>query len=585
LRNPDTNAGFYVVQQAVSSSQTPIEFSANLNTSEGVITVENIALNGRQSKILVTDYRFGSSTLLYSSVDILTYGTFNKDVIIFYLEEGQVGQFALKTSPSLANHTSYGTSTVAAAFSGSIATITYTQGPGKTVLELNGVLVYLLERNTAWKFWAPSTTSNPDVKPNEQIFVFGPYLVRSAYISHNAVYVSGDNDNVTTIEVYTGNPAVQTIDWNGIRLKTTKTPYGSITATIPGTENRRISLPALTGWRSANSLPEKEPLYDDSKWTACNKTSTLSPIAPLTLPVLFSSDYGYYTGAKIYRGYFDGTGATALNITCSGGLAFGWNAWLNGIYLGGHNGNASLTTTNAVLNIPLSVLKSEDNLVTVLVDYNGHDETSTAKGVENPRGILGASLIPAVTTTATDTGFKLWKIQGNAGGASNLDPVRGPMNEGGLYGERLGWHLPYFNPSTSGFSHSSPITGLNASGVEFYITTFNLNIDSDLDVPLGISLTAPSGTIARVMIWINGYQYGKFVPHIGPQTRFPIPPGVINNRGSNTLALSLWAMTDAGAKLDNIELFSYGAYQTDFDFNNNWEYLQPRWDKTRLKYA
>lgn len=561
---------------------TPVTFSANLNTSEGIITVGDIALNGRRSKILVTDYKFGSNTLLYSSVDVLTYGIFDKDVIIFYLEEGEVGQFALKNGALPAGHTVYGTSNVSTALSGSSTTVIYTQGAGQTVLEVNGVLVYLLEQKTAWKFWAPPTTSNPDVKPNEQIFVLGPYLVRTAQISHDVMYVSGDNDNATTIEAYTGNAAIQTINWNSIRLKTTKTPYGSIVAQIPGTGDREISLPSLTDWRSADSLPEKETSYDDSKWTQCNKTTTLSPVAPLTLPVLFSSDYGYYTGAKVYRGYFDGTNATAVNITCSGGLAFGWNAWLNGVLLGGDVGNASLTTTNAVLALPSSALKDSDNLIAIVVDYNGHDETSTAKGVENPRGILGASLLP---TDSTETGFKLWKIQGNAGGSSNIDPVRGPMNEGGLYGERLGWHLPYFNPSRAQFSHSSPIQGLNTSGIAFYITTFNLNIDSDLDAPLGISLAAASGTIARVMIWINGYQYGKFVPHIGPQTRFPIPPGVINNRGSNTLALSLWAMTDEGARLDNVDLFTYGMYQTDFDFDQDWSYLQPRWDKSRLGYA
>ena len=582
MRNPDTNAGFYTVQQADTSSTTNIEFSASLNTSKGIITVDNIALNGRQSKILVTDYSFGSSALLYSSADILTYGTFDRDVIVFYLEQGQTGQFALKDGASSTSHTLYGTSNVATAASDGTTTVTYTQGTGKSVIEINGILVYLLEQKTAWRFWAPPTTSNPLVKPNEHIFVLGPYLVRTAHTSHNTVYVSGDNDNATTIEVYTGESTIKTINWNGIQLKTTKTPYGSITAQIPGTEHREISLPSLTGWRSANSLPEKESTYDDSKWKTCNKTTTLSPVAPLTLPVLFSSDYGYYTGPKIYRGYFDGTNATAVNITCSGGVAFGWTAWLNGVLLGGNVGNVSLPTTNAVLNIPQSALKDTDNLVTVAVDYNGHDETSTAKGVENPRGILGASLLP---TASADPGFKLWKVQGNAGGSSNIDPVRGPMNEGGLYGERLGWHLPYFNPSGAQFSHSSPIQGLDSSGIEFYITTFRLDIDSDLDVPLGIFLSAPPNTIARVMIWINGYQYGKFVPHIGPQTRFPIPPGVINNRGSNTLALSLWAMTDDGAKLDNVELFSYGAYQTDFDFNSDWSYLQPRWDKSRLEYA
>jgi len=181
--------------------------------------------------------------------------------------------------------------------------------------------------------------------------------------------------------------------------------------------------------------------------------------------------------------------------------------------------------------------------------------------------------------------FKEWKIQGNAGGSSNVDPVRGPMNEGGLYGERLGWHLPGFSPSSAKFSHSSPTEGISKSGIQFYTTTFNLNIDSDLDVPLGIALSAPASTVARVMIWVNGYQYGKYVPHIGPQTKFPVPPGVINNRGKNTLALSLWAMHDEGARLDGVELFAYGKYQTDFKFNRDWSYLQPVWDKGRLKYT
>jgi hypothetical protein len=582
IRNPDTGAGFYVVQQDTSSSTASVDFSASLNTSEGLITVPSINLNGRQSKILVTDYKFGSNTLLYSSVDILTYGTFDKDVIIFYLEEGQTGQFALKNGWSSDRNNVYGAPNLTSTLSDGIATITYTQGAGEAVIETNEVLIYLLEQKLAWKFWAPSTTSNPDVKPDEQIFVFGPYLVRSAYLSNGVVYISGDNDNTTTIEIYTGNPTIRTIDWNGIKLDAVRTPYGSITAQIPGTEGRLVSLPSLTNWRSADSLPEKNPEYDDSKWTPCNKTTTLSPVAPLTLPVLFSSDYGFYTGAKVYRGYFDGTNATAVSITCSGGLAFGWNAWLNGVLLGGNVGNASLTTTEAILDLPSSDLKASNNLITIVVDYHGHDETSTADGVENPRGILGALLLP---TPLSGTGFKLWKIQGNAGGSSNIDPVRGPMNEGGLKAERAGWHLPSFIPSRPQFSYSSPIDGLNTSGIEFYITTFHLNIDSDLDVPLGISLTAPNNTIARVMIWINGYQYGKFEPHIGPQTRFPIPPGVVNNRGLNTLALSLWAMTDEGARLDGVELFSYGMYQTDFGFDGDWSYLQPGWNEERLQYA
>jgi Beta-galactosidase, domain 2/Beta-galactosidase jelly roll domain/Beta-galactosidase, domain 3 len=557
-----------------------VTFSANLNTSQGLIAVPNINLNGRQSKILVTDYVFGDHTLLYSSADVLTYGHFDLDVIVFYLVEGQTGQFALKTSGA-STSTVYGSTEATVNSSNNITTVVYTQGAGKTVLKFDGLLVYLLDQPSAWKFWAPPTTINPDVKPDEHIFVLGPYLVRSASISHGVVHVSGDNDNSTTIEVYTGISDIQTIDWNGIRLNGVKTPYGSVTAQIPGSENRTISLPTLTNWRSADSLPEKLSSYDDSKWAVCNKSTTLSPVAPLTKPVLFSSDYGYYVGAKVYRGYFDGTTYGAVNITCSGGLAFGWSAWLNGVLIGGNVGNASLTTTNAVLALPPSSLQVTNNLLTVVVDYHGHDETSTAKGVENPRGILGASLHP---TNSSSTAFKLWKIQGNAGGSANIDPVRGPMNEGGLYGERVGWHLPSFAPDST-FDRSSPLIGLNTSGIRFYTTTFHLNIDTDLDAPLGLELSAPAGTVARVMIWVNGYQYGKFVPHIGPQTRFPVPPGVINNRGLNTVALSLWAMSDEGAKLDTVKLINYGAYQTDFQFDADWSYLQPGWDESRLEYV
>lgn len=68
------------------------------------------------------------------------------------------------------------------------------------------------------------------------------------------------------------------------------------------------------------------------------------------------------------------------------------------------------------------------------------------------------------------------------------------------------------------------------------------------------------------------------MPHIGPQTVFPVPPGILNNQGTNYLAVSLWAMTDAGASLEGIELVNYGLYQTDFGFGSiDGAALQPGW--------
>jgi len=54
-------------------------------------------LSNRQSRFVVTDYAFGDETLLYLSAEVLTYGTFDVPVIVFYLKIGQVGEFAFKS--------------------------------------------------------------------------------------------------------------------------------------------------------------------------------------------------------------------------------------------------------------------------------------------------------------------------------------------------------------------------------------------------------------------------------------------------------------------------------------------------------
>ncbi|KAI9687910.1 MAG: hypothetical protein M1822_001992 [Bathelium mastoideum] len=505
LRNPDTGAGFYLVQQNDSTSRDPQTFSIFLNTSMGPVTVPIVQLNGRQSKLAVTDYVFANQTLLYSSAEVLTYGIFDVPVMVFYLQPGQTGEFAFKSSSVLEFQT-FGlptnlTSTSSASLSGNFTKYTYTQGNGSSTVKFsNGLLIYLLDLASAWAFFAPPTTVDPNVMPDQQIFVLGPYNVRNASFQNGTVQISGDNVNATLIEVYVGDPSIRQIQWNGMQLSTTLTPYGSLTAQISGTQNRTVILPGLNEWKTNDSLPEVQRDYNDANWTICNKTTTLSPVEPLSLPVLFSSDYGFYTGIKLYRGYFSGTSATSANITVQGGLASGWNAWLNGQLVGGNPGNASLSATSDLLDFRNVTLEEEGNVLTVVTDYTGHDETSTGPaGAENPRGILGVTLYGKGNQTLE---FTQWRIQGNAGGSKNIDPVRGPLNEGGLYGERLGWHLPGFD--TSPWVGGSPLEGLNQSGVAWYVTTFELDIDDDLDVPLGLELDAPDGTLTRVMVFING---------------------------------------------------------------------------------
>lgn len=527
LRNPNTTAGFYTVQQSHTPSNAVVNFTAYLTTSAGEVSVPNVSLNGRQSKILTTDYHFGDHTLLYSSADILTYGVFDDaTVLVMYAEVGQVSEFAFKTTAS-PNFKQYGDASVSShdlQFNGSSSDkytkYTYTQTQGSTVLRFHdNVIVYLLDTETAWNFFAPPTTNNPRIAANEQVFVLGPYNVRNVSVADKSIYLIGDNDVTSSIEVYAGK-SVKDIFWNGQQLKTYRTSYRSLTATVPGAEDRTTDLPELS-WVVANSLPEASRDFDDSNWVVCSNTTTLSPVAPLSLPVLFSSDYGYYPGIKIYRGYFDGTSATAANITVQGGAASGWTAWLNGQYVGGNTGSASLWGSTELLDLSNAKKYNSRNVLTVVTDYTGHDETSRGPaGVENPRGILGATLLGSNNTKLN---FTQWKIAGNAGGNANIDPVRGPLNEGGLYGERLGWHLPGFDSNGPEWSSGSPLDGLNKSGINWYISHFNLSIPSDMDVPIGIQLNAPEGTNASVVLFINGYQCGYFdvfLPN-APLTYFP----------------------------------------------------------------
>ena len=68
-------ANFYVVRQTTNQRTTNTDFTLNVNTTLlGAITVPRyggkITLAGRESKILVSNYHFGSSKLVYSTAEV-----------------------------------------------------------------------------------------------------------------------------------------------------------------------------------------------------------------------------------------------------------------------------------------------------------------------------------------------------------------------------------------------------------------------------------------------------------------------------------------------------------------------------------
>lgn len=54
------------------------------------------------------------------------------------------------------------------------------------------------------------------------------------------------------------------------------------------------------------------------------------------------------------------------------------------------------------------------------------------------------------------------------------------------------------------------------------------------------------------------------VNNIGPQTAFPVPEGILDYHGVNYVALSLWALDAAGARLEDLRLVADAVVQTGY---------------------
>lgn len=173
LRNPYTNAAFYVTIHTNSSSDTLESFKLHVSTSEGNFTVpqkvSGIVLNGYQSKIISTDFKFGSETLVYSTADILTYAIFdNVPTLVLWVPTGESGEFVIKGAKSGSVGVCRGCSNIGFYPDKSGLLVTFTQGAGSTVLTMNnGVRVVILDRTYAYPFWAPALTTNPLLSADE----------------------------------------------------------------------------------------------------------------------------------------------------------------------------------------------------------------------------------------------------------------------------------------------------------------------------------------------------------------------------------------------------------------------------------
>ncbi|KAG7089034.1 hypothetical protein E1B28_010744 [Marasmius oreades] len=623
LRNPDTEAGFWIVRQKDSTSTAVSRFKLTVTSSlsgDRKMQIPQIApaitLNGRESKVIVTDYLFGTSRALYSTASVLFAGTIDgRDVLFLYGDSEQEHEAALNLngSPTVTNLTTplIKIQQSSLSSSGSISIITFAKGIKglHTVHSSRERLVLFADTKTAGTFWSPAIADPNDphgnfwsIGTNETVLVGGPYLVRTAKITKGLLELTGDFDVThrpsASVEGNRGPEGRKTLtiiapqsvtkaSWNGKPLdfegsfvesacRIAGLPEdgfatGNATSFIEG-------IPDLSAneWKYADSLPEIREDWDDSQWVVANHTSTnvLFPMWYGDGRVLYGCDYGFCEGAVVWRGHFNETGVEkSVNLSINGGQGFAASVWLNSVFLNTSFGNSSnsannVNETDQLFVFPEDALKKgQDNVITVLQDNMGLNENwYTQDQMKSPRGIRGFQLNPSGN-------FSEWRVQGKVGGYKNFpDKHRGVMNEGGFFGERKGWHLPNFDTSSWRTRNiSSGLPDLKA-GVGFFVTTFDLDIPTGFDIPMSINFedldyfqNRSVGTEEykpyRAIFFVNGWMMGKVIGNLGPQVRFPVHEGILDYQGANTLAVVVWAMTPNVTISPQVRLRVDGVFQ------------------------
>jgi Beta-galactosidase jelly roll domain/Beta-galactosidase, domain 3 len=433
-------------------------------------------------------------------------------------------------------------------------------------IQVGNLEIYLVDRISAYSMWVLSIPSGTSTKTpytgteQSSAILKGGYLMRTVTVEGSTLSITGDLNKTTELKIIGGAPS------NLTALLFNSKPVSGFTQDSHGVVTATLELPAVNvtipdlsqlKWKSIDSFPEIKPEYSDAAWTSGNLSASYNDRHPLRTPVsLYASDYGFHYGAILYRGTFKATG-DEKNVTLSlrpgyGGAAM---AYLNSTFVGSV---AILGHGEMTLKFDMSgtVEAGKTYIITILLDNMGHNENWTVGEDEHklPVGVMDYEVQGRVK------GDVSWKIAGTFEGEDYLDRARGPTNEGGLWAERQGYHLPS-PPSEDWPSITGPPKSLKQPGVTFWVTSFDLDMPKGYDTPLYImvgnisNLDNTTGRPAyRLNFYINGWHFGKYVNDMGPQTKFPVPEGIWDYRGTNSLAVSAWNFEGESLQIDDIRL-------------------------------
>lgn len=141
-------SSFFVLRHSDYSSQESTSYKLKLPTSAGNLTIPQLGgtltLNGRDSKIHVTDYDVGGTNILYSTAEIFTWKKFaDKKVLIVYGGENEHHEIAVssKSEPSIVEGPESGISTKVLDNS---VVIAWDVSPTRRIVKVDDLQIFLL---------------------------------------------------------------------------------------------------------------------------------------------------------------------------------------------------------------------------------------------------------------------------------------------------------------------------------------------------------------------------------------------------------------------------------------------------------
>ena len=531
-----------------------------------------LALHGRDAIMLTADKQVGGHELYYTTSQMfgatlnsaggsLQYLTGTRgdsgETVLHYTTQPQV------SAPEGVEQTwDAATGQLRLNYSYSAAPQQITIKDGDKVLSLR-----IIDRTTAQTTWLLDGTRNGKLS---SVAVEGVELARTAkFTGKDTLQLTGSVSAESNVRViapaginhvgFNGgslNPASATGTAEaGTNSATATSDVGVFTGKVPGpaaVASQQLSFVKSTDYAEAKAT------YDDSKWKVAADTQAANPRfqgpGEYSHTVLDSNHYGFYEGSVWYRGTFTATKADPyLYLQGNGGSGVpsqGKNpafmqVWVNGVYAGAYDAAGNW----AKVNVPAGTVKSGDKVtVAVLVNNLGQNLDWSDDGLSKQnRGLFDVAIEGSTAT---------WKIHGadaDFAAKAATNPSGTLYNNGGLGGEKAGFHMPGFDDSKWAKADNlhSP------AGVTWYRAHVKLNLPANQDTAFRLDINSSRfsslGDRAQATLFVNGWNTGVYIGDRGPQTSFTIPAGFLNPNGENVISIAVAAKED-GMGPDSVTL-------------------------------